>query len=382
MKSSRLILQNSLLLPVGIAVYFWAYAARSENNRAAFVAPQFASAGEPAAALAKELLAKSEVPGMSIAVEVDGKLVWSQALGLADREKQTPATRETIYRIGSISKLLTVAALAQLVQEGKMEWDAPVSRYLPDYDDAGGELTIRRLAGHTGGVRHYAGAAEFLSTKHCDSVTAALDIFRSDPLVFPPGSKYAYSSYGYVLLSAAMEKAAGEPFLTLVESEVLRPLEMGGTAADDGNLTAANRSAMYSLWQGKVTGAPAMDVSCRWAAGGYVSRAEDLARFLSAHLDGRLFRGNMAQVLFTSQMLADGKETGVGIGWRIAKDAAGRQFVHHGGDIVGGRAFVLMYPKERVALAICTSLGSAPFAEKEAQPIAALFVDAKVGPPQ
>lgn len=382
MKLNRLRLWTVRFLAAGIAIITGGAPARPEGNQNAFVAPQYAAAGESAEKFAGELLTRTEAPGMSIAVEVGGELVWSTALGQSDQQKHVAATRDTTYRIGSVSKLLAVAALARLVQEGKVEWDAPVSRYLPGYDDAGGELTIRRLAGHTGGVRHYAGSAEFLSQKHCDSVTAALDIFRNDPLLFPPGSKYAYSSYGYVLLSAALEKASGKPFLDLIRDDVTGPLKLSATAADDGNLTAAHRSAMYSLWRGKVTGAPSMDVSCRWAAGGYVSRAEDLARFLSAHLDGRLFRGNMAQVLFTSQMLADGKETGVGIGWRIAKDAAGREFVHHGGDIVGGRAFVLMYPKERVALAICTNLGSAPFAEKEAQQIAALFVDAKVGPPQ
>lgn len=362
---------------IAVAVGLCAVPAPGQPAQNAFVAPEFSQAAESAAKLAHEIQTKTQAPGLSIAVEVDGKLAWSQAMGHADRDKQIEATRETVYRIGSVSKLLTVAALARLVQDGKMEWDAPIGRYLPEYDDAGGQLTIRRLAGHTAGVRHYAGSAEFLSQKHCDSVAAALDVFRTDPLLFPPGTKYAYSSHGYVLLSAAMEKASTKSFLTLIRDEVTGPLKLSSTAGDDGNLQSANRSAMYSFWQEKVVNAPAMDVSCRWAAGGYLSRAEDLARFLSAHLDGRLFRGNMAQVLFTSQSLSDGKETGVGIGWRIAQDAAGRQYVHHGGDIVGGRAFVLMYPKERVALAICTNLGSAPFAQKEAQPIAALFVDGK-----
>jgi CubicO group peptidase (beta-lactamase class C family) len=118
-----------------------------------------------------------------------------------------------------------------------------------------------------------------------------------------------------------------------------------------------------------------MNLSCRVAAGSYLSTAEDLAKFVSAHAKGGFISGESLELMLTPQKLSSGEDTNVGLGWRVNEDRAGRRFAHHGGNIVGGRAFVLLYPDHGVAVAICTNLGSAPFAEDEVLEIARPFVE-------
>ncbi|HEY2975796.1 MAG TPA: serine hydrolase [Pyrinomonadaceae bacterium] len=324
--------------------------------------------------LAAELIKRESLPGLSIAVAVDGKTVWSEGFGFADLDKKVLASPKTRFRIGSLSKLLTAAALARAYEKGLIDLDAPVQRYVPTFPKKEQEITIRQLAGHLSGIRQYS-RDEYINRRSYSTVLKSLNVFQDSPLLFPPGTKYGYSSYGYDLLGAAIEGATKQNFLSYVQQQVFRPLKMKSTIADSAQKEVPNRTRFYSRDStGQIVAAPETDLSDRLPAGGFLSTVEDLARFGSALLKDGFLKSETRNLMFTSQRTADGKETGVGLAWRISKDEKGRRILHHGGDSVGARAFMLIYPEQKIVVVMLSNLTFARFAEQDASKFAERFM--------
>jgi serine beta-lactamase-like protein LACTB len=301
------------------------------------------------------------VPGLSIAVSVDGEVVWSEGFGYADLEQRTPVRTTTKFRIGSISKPLTAAALGLLYEKGLVDLDAPVQQYVPSFPEKEkGVVTTRLLAGHLAGVRHY-NDLEFLSSKRYASVTEGLSIFQNDTLLTPPGEKYSYSSYGWNLISAVIEGASGEDFLKYMRENVIRPLGMTHTVADYTDSIILGRSGFYERTDdGAVINAPYVDNSYKWAGGGFLSTPEDLLRFADAHLRGNFLKPETLDVWWTSQRNAAGEEVGYGIGWSVG-EISGNRVISHGGGSVGGSCWLGILPDAGVVLAITTNLSDGGF---------------------
>ena len=187
---------------------------------------------EAVEALLIEKMAGERIPGLSIAVVVDGALVWSRGYGTADLENHVPATATTAYRVASIGKTMTATAVMQLVEQGRIDLDAPVQTYCPAFPEKRWAVTSRHLLGHTSGIRHYGGPneeAELFNTVHYDSVIEALDIFKDDPLLFEPGTAHQYSSFGYNVLGCVIEGASGQDFRTYLREHVFEPAGMAST---------------------------------------------------------------------------------------------------------------------------------------------------------
>jgi serine beta-lactamase-like protein LACTB, mitochondrial len=334
-----------------------------------------ASRTEQARRMMEELRTRVGSPGLSAAVAVDGKVVWAEGFGEADVEGHVPVSPESRFRLGSVSKLLTLAAAARLVDLGSLDLDAPVQRYVPAFPDKGQPITSRQLAGHLAGIRHYAPQDFQRPVKRYERLTDGLEIFQGDPLVHPPGTAYLYSSYGYNLLGVVVEGAAGKDFLTALDELVSRPLGLAATGPDVPERIVDRRVRPYRRTaEGVIENEPPIDSSYKWPSGGLLATASDVVRFGSAQLAGDFLKPGTRTLLFTSQRTAAGEETGVGLGWRIATSEAGRRFYHHGGSIEGGRAFVLLLPEGRVAVAILTNLSGARFAEQDALKLAELFL--------
>ncbi len=301
----------------------------------------------------------SHIPGLAVAVAVDGEIVWSEGFGYADLERKALATPATQFRIGSVSKPLTAAAVAQLYEQGRLDLDAPVQRYVPSFPEKGYPITTRLLAGHLAGIRHYKGN-EFLLNKRYRTVLEGLTIFKDDPLLFPPGTRYFYSSYGWNLISAAVEGASGEEFLTYMDRRVFVPLGMPGTVPDKSDSLLPNRTTFYQRRaSGGFTAAPTVDSSYKWASGGFLSTAEDLVRFGSAHLGPAFLKAESLELLFTPQRTSSGEATHYGLGWGIGRDAFGHRVVRHTGGSVGGTAILQVDRDSKVVLAIVSNLSEA-----------------------
>ena len=324
--------------------------------------PTAAVAGQPreyAAAIAADrrfiadTMRALGAPGASITVVKDGEVVWSEGFGWADMEQRVAVTPLTRFRIGSVSKSLPSIGLGLLVQEGKLDLDAPIQRYVPSFPAKRQPITARELAGHVAGIRHYRGN-EMLIQRHYASVTEALDIFKGDTLLFAPGARFSYSSYGYNLLSAVMESAAGEPFVPFMTRRVFEPLGLRHTVAEYADSLVPFRAHFYTHADSGsgIVNAPYVDNSYKWAGGGFLSTTEDLARVGQLLLDGTLLKPETRRLLWTSQRTTDGKATGYGMGWFVDHDAAGRQRVYHSGGSVGGTAYLLIYPEQKLVLAL------------------------------
>lgn len=321
-------------------------------------AAHFAAVAAQAHAIACARLA-DRVPGAAIAVAVDGQIVWSEAFGYADLEDSVAATPASQFRIGSVSKPLTADALAQLVEAGRLDLDVPIQRYVPSFPDKGYPITTRLLGGHLSGIRHYLGD-EFLLNRHFASVLDGLAIFKDDSLLFPPGTRFSYSSYGWNLISAAIEGASGEEFLAYMGRHVFRPLGLTGTAPDRSDSVMPRRTRFYDRDPGgRYRISPTVDNSYKWAGGGFVSTAEDLVRFGSAHLHPGWLRAGTLELLFTPQHTTSGEQTEYGIGWFVARDTLGHRVVYHGGGAIGGTTVLGVDRDSRVVIAIVSNLTEA-----------------------
>ena len=331
-----------------------------------------ASGSVAASPVVQGIVERDSLPGLAVAVLARGKFVMDGARGWADLENRRPVERTTQFRIGSISKLLTIAAAARLVDRGRLDLDAPIGRYLPDLPAPIARITSRQLAGHLGGIRHY-GAGEYTNRRRFDRVEASLAHFLDDVPVTEPGARYLYSSYGFNLLGAVLQAASGREFRDLIANEMLTPLGLRQTEPEV-SATGPRQARLYQRDSAGTRAADSLDVTDRWPSGGYLSTARDLARFAAGVIDRGYLSDSMRAQLFTSQRTLDGRETGVGLAWRIGTDSLGRRFVHHGGTSNGGRAFVLLYPDDGLSVAVLTNSTPARFATGEVLALAAPYL--------
>jgi CubicO group peptidase (beta-lactamase class C family) len=303
---------------------------------------QYDSAIVQANEISANVFEEANLPGMAVGVLIDGNIVWTAAYGHADIESGEPIYPDkTLFRIGSVSKTLTGVGLLQLTEQDKIDLDTEIQDYVPSFPPKKYPVTVRQLALHVGGIRHYE-AMEFMSNVHYPTVTEGLRIFEGDPLLFEPGTQYSYSSYGWNLISAAMESASGEDFLSYMQKHVFKPAKMKNTHAEDVNRSFEHLVTFY-LQNNEV--APFVDNSYKWAGGGFISTAEDLLRFGEAVMDGKLINHETMTMALQTHTLPDGKKTNRGIGFAVGEDKKGRTWIGHGGGSVGGSTMFLLYPQ-------------------------------------
>jgi CubicO group peptidase (beta-lactamase class C family) len=299
----------------------------------------------------REIMAEASVPGASVAVGVGDDLVWSEGFGWADIEAGVPVTSLTKFRIGSVSKTVTASAIGLLMERGQLDLDAPVQQYVPAFPQKRWPVTVRQVAGHIAGVRHYRGQENF-STRRYPDVTSGLEIFTADSLLFEPGTDYSYSSYGWNLISAVIESASGEEFLPFMRDEVFEPLGMRHTVPDHTDSIIPQRVSFYENGRdGAVVNAPYVDNSYKWAGGGFLSTPEDLIRFGQEHMDAGFLQGSTLDELKRPMTLRSGESTNYGIAWRTTVQADGDVTLGHSGGSVGGTTLFITIPAHDMVVA-------------------------------
>lgn len=304
--------------------------------------------------------AKNNLPGISVAVVEDGAYEWAKGFGMADLENSVPATPHTLYRLASISKPITAAAALVLYERGKLNLDAPVQKYCSAFPTKEAPITTRQLLGHLGGIRHYRSQSlddpEILSVKHYnDPISDGLNFFKNDPLVATPGTKFSYSNFGYVLIGCVIEGASGQTYAEFVHNNVLRPAGMTETVLDNRLAIIPHRARFYSKDDsGAVINAPPVDVSFKIPADGWLSSAEDMAKFEAAMLNDRIVRRTTRDLMWTTQKTSDGKETNYGLGWEIGRGFANT--VNHGGGEFGTSTFIMIAPEKNAGVVVLINL--------------------------
>lgn len=364
-----------VLITVTAFVCSSAIAQNAELFATARPASQYADSIEQARDIVLEIM-EGDIPGFSIAVGVYPNLVWAEGFGYANVEHRVPVTPLTKFRIGSVSKPMTTVALGLLVEQGKIDLDAPIQKYLPSFPaKPEGTITSRLLAAHQAGIRHYRpDGSDNLIMKHYEEVVDALEIFANDPLKFAPGTDYSYSSHGYNLLSAVMQEAAGVPFLELMRTAVWGPMELQNTVADHTDYIIENRASPYSRRSdGTFRNGPYVDNSYKWAGGGFLSTPSDLVKFGFAVMNGGFLKPETLEMLVTPLTPGSGKKTNYGLGWRTDTEDNGRTWIGHGGGSVGGTTVFQTNAESGVVIATTCNLSGARYANRIAE-IANLFI--------
>jgi serine beta-lactamase-like protein LACTB len=305
-------------------------------------------------------MAKHKIPGLSIAIVSQGELAWSNGYGMADVENSVPAKATTAYRTASIGKTMTATAAMQLAESGKLDLNADIRDYCPAFPPKQWKITPLNLLTHTSGIRHYGGPRdkeEQNSSVHYPSVVEALTPFKDDPLLFEPGTKYLYSTYGFDTLGCVIQGAAKVPFLTYMSTHVWGPSRMTATRDDDPSAIIPNRAAKYTLASGELRNAPMIDMSNRLPAGGYITTAVDLAKFAQAVLGNRLLKPETFQRMIIPTKLPSGEPVGYGLGWGMELEPwHDDTYVFHGGSSPGESGFIVLMPRHRFAVAFLTNL--------------------------
>jgi serine beta-lactamase-like protein LACTB, mitochondrial len=303
-------------------------------------------------AVAAQQLDKQHIPSTTVAVASDGRLVYSKGFGSADLENAVPADADTLIRTGSIAKSITAVAAMTLVEAGKLDLDAPIQKYCPAFPKKNWTITTRQLLTHTSGIRHYK-EGEIENTRHYDSMSAGFAIFAADPLLFEPGTKFNYSTYGYTVVGCVIEGASGEKYFAYVRQHVLVPAGMTHTFVDDVFAIVPHRARGYHLEQGKVQNAGLMDSSYKIPGGGLVSTAADLVRFDLALMDGKLLKPETLGTMWTPTGLPaykDGKPSKYGMGFAVTV-FDGQKRISHGGGQQGTSTYMAFFPAKRLAVA-------------------------------
>ena len=302
----------------------------------------------------------NHVPGMSLAIGVEGDVVFAKGYGHADVQNQVPVTAETKFRYASVSKLFAATAAAQLYEKGLLDIDADVRTYVPEFPDKGFAITTRQLAAHISGITHYQ-AVDFNRGKtHYDSVMDALNIFKNRNLLFEPGTAYEYSSYGYTLLSAVIERASGQDYLSYLKDHILDPAGITGVVGENMHVDIPDLTVMYERDGVDITPEPILDFSYIYAGGGLDGTPTDLVKLAIGYWRGTLIAPATQIKIFTPVKTTTGGRTGrntyeVGFGWRIDTDLHGRAIVHHSGVTPGARAILLSYQDPGVHIAFTSN---------------------------
>lgn len=324
-----------------------------------------------ARALAQELATAGHIPALSIAVMRGSTLLWTEAFGTVDVELGVKATTAHRFRLGSVSKVITATLAAKLAAQGVLALDTPIFDYLPDLPAQHRATTLEQLLTHRGGVRHYADkdwAPQSIDQRRYAGNADILAVFIDDPLIAKPGERVSYSTFGYTLASIVLESAAKTPFLELVRRQIAEPLGLASLGPDDPLAIVPNRVRGYHLgedvrkfapgYEGKWANTAIANVNYKWAGGGLLATPTDMARFGAAHLAAGVLSEKTLTTLFTVATQRTERSPPLGLGWRIDEDASKRLRWHHAGGQDGVRASLVVYPQQKLAIALAANAGA------------------------
>ncbi|OEK08525.1 hypothetical protein A8C32_03470 [Flavivirga aquatica] len=308
-------------------------------------------------AMVEELMKLRDIPpGMSVAVGLKNEIIFSEGYGYSNLETKKPVTPKTQFRAASVSKIITATALAKLVEDEKLNFNDLVNKYIPTYPQTKDSVTIKQLSGHLSGIPHYSGNDK-IENRHYATVEDALGVFSHTQLLHKPGDKYKYSTHSYTLLSRVMEKASNKDFLSLLEDDLFNSLGMVSTGPDMRKNPGVEMTELYSFNEkGMNKGLPIKinnpeDPSYKWAGGGLISTPTDLVRMANSYMNG-FIKKDIIDMMFETQKLNSGEETGVGIGWRQNWDMDNRKVYEHAGGMGGARSIICLFPNQKLTISI------------------------------
>lgn len=305
--------------------------------------------------LVEILLEDNLMPGMSVALAVDGKIIFTRAYGLADVEVNAPAKPETVFGISSITKQFTAAAIMRLAEQGKISLDDPVIKYLPDYPVQGQPVTVKHLLNHTSGIRdrEIRSAADLQKLRLDLTFEELVDMTSKQPFLFPPGENHDYNNMGYTLLGQIIYEVTEKSWLDYIKSEFLKPLNLENTFYGDPVQLIPDRAEGYMDRGGKLVNTPYISMQIAGSAGSLFSTVEDLVHWTHMLHAGKIVSTELLDQMTTPTVLAGGDTIGYGYGLRLS-ELGGHRKVYHGGTF-GFGPYLAHYPEDGLTIAILTN---------------------------
>lgn len=297
----------------------------------------------------------------SILVADNGNIIYSKGLGLANMEWNIPNASNTKHRLGSITKQFTAALILQLVEQEKIDLNAPITKYLDDYPkEQGDKITIHHLLTHSSGIPNYTSLKTFQDIyRNPYTPKEFLTVFQDSILEFKPGEKFAYSNSGYFLLGAILEEVSGESYEALLHDNILKPLEMTATGYDHHDRILKNRATGYDREGKNYTNSKYLDMSLPYAAGSMYSTVEDLYTWDRALYTDKILTQKSRDLMFTMH-ISTGKAS-YGYGWSIGKESLLNRdsitVIEHGGGINGFNTLIYRIPQDNHAIILLNNTG-------------------------
>jgi CubicO group peptidase (beta-lactamase class C family) len=282
----------------------------------------------------------------SVLVARDGKVVFSKGYGFANAEFEIPNTPQTKFRLGSITKQFTAAAILLLQERGKLSVQDPICRYIENCPSTWSEITIHHLLSHTGGIPNFTSFPDYLPKMMMPVTTQEMIArFKDKPLDFKPGEKWAYSNSGYFLLGYIIEKAAGEAYESFLQKNIFEPLKLTSTGYDHHGTILKKRATGYSMSKGEIVNSLPIDMTQPYSAGSLYSTVEDLFLWNEALFSGKLLSAKSLEAMLTPVK----NNYGYGLGIQMK---AGRKIISHGGGINGFSTVITRFADEKLTLVV------------------------------
>ncbi len=330
--------------------------------------------------LAEQIISALEIPGVHLSIGMHGKLVYSRSFGVKNLASNTPVGADTLFRTASVAKSVTGVLLARMAQEGTIDLDQPLADFHPDLATLNRKMTLRLLSAHLGGVRHYQAKDEKIDAIVYETPQQILDIFISDLLVAEPGTRHKYSTFGFSLISAALELKTGRKFDELLFEYVSKPLGLKNTMPDYPKLNYHRKTNFYERDGEKgITRAGDVISSYKYAGGGLLSTPDDLVKIGQGILTDQFISPDMRTMMFTPQRTSQGTMVREGLAWRVGSDYWGNQIIHHAGSMSGARSVIIIYPALDIVVSLMSNLTINPyFIENTVQLITAPLIKAEL----
>jgi CubicO group peptidase (beta-lactamase class C family) len=306
--------------------------------------------------LAHEIYKPNE-PGAAIIVVSEGKVIFRKGYGMANLELGVPIEPDMSFRLGSLTKQFTAAAILMLVEQGKLKLDDPITKFLTDYPTHDHLITVEHLLTHCSGIRSYTDMPEWLPLWRKDfKLQELMDLFKDEPMQFTPGERWAYNNSGYILLGAIIENLSGQTYEQFLQQNIFDRLDMKDSYYDNPLRIIPRRVSGYDKGSEGYTNAEYLSMTQPYAAGALASTVDDLALWDTALYTEQLFKQDLLQRAFQSYRLLDGSSAFYGYGWVIS-EYEGCRFIEHGGGIHGFRTYAIRIPEERVFVAVLSNNG-------------------------
>lgn len=306
--------------------------------------------------------------GVSVAITRGGEPILVRGYGHADLEHGVPVSENTVFRIGSVTKQFTAAAIMRLVEQGRIDLQDPVSEYLDGLPAWADEVSIHHLLNHTSGVKSYTSLGpEWMEIMPLDLTHEKMvALFRDRPVDFTPGERYLYNNSGYYLLGMILEEVTGQPYAEHLQSTFYEPLDLDATVYCSEGPLIPHRAEGYVLEDGSFRNDPPIGMTQPFSAGALCSTAADLARWARALAHGDVVSTDSYRHMTTPTRLTGGEERSYGYGLGMG-ELGGEPYVAHGGGINGFISQLAYYPEADVAIAVLSNSqnANAPAIEKQ-----------------